>query len=146
MLLQRNCRQQWLLFHHLQEVILTLDLVLYRGDLAKAKNIQQHWLRQKLAIQPQRSCGSVWQNLEPNVQKRLSLPTPAIGYLIDHKLGLKGKRIGDAQISLRHAGFIENVGQAKARDVLELIRLVEREAKEKLGIRLKREVIVVGEL
>lgn len=133
------------IFHTHPGVILTVDLVLYRGNLAKAKTMQQHWLRQKLTVQPQRSCGSVWQNLEPKVQKRLGLPTPGIGYLIDKKLGLKGKQIGQAQISPRHAGFIVNLGQAKAQDVLKLMGLVEQEAKEELGIILKREVIVVGE-
>jgi UDP-N-acetylmuramate dehydrogenase len=133
------------IFHNRREIILTVDLVLYRGDPDKAREIQQQWLKQKLAVQPQRSCGSVWQNLESKVQEKLSLPTPAIGYVIEHTLGLKGKRIGDAQISPKHAGFIENVGQAKAQDVIELMDLVEQKAEKKLGITLKREVIVIGE-
>jgi len=132
-------------FQEKEMVILLAQLILYRGNIEIAKKIQQYWLRQKLMVQPQRSCGSVWQNLSREEQIKHHLPTPSIGYLIDHKLRLKGRKVGQAQISLKHAGFIENLGGAKGADVLELMRLVEAEAKQKLRINLKREVMVVGE-
>ena len=54
--------------------------------------------------------------------------------------GLKGRRIGDAEISPRHANFIVNQGRAASRDVLALIELVRDEVKTKFGIRLELEI------
>lgn len=66
------------------------------------------------------------------------------GTLIE-QAGLKGRRIGDAQVSEKHAGFIVNVGQAKAEDILALIALIQREVKEKFSVSLQTEVRVLGE-
>ena len=126
-------------------VILTADLILGKGNVVKARRTYQDWLRKKSQVQPARSCGSVWQNLTDKIRKEQDLPTSSVGYLIDKKLQLKGKRLGRAQVSLKHAGFIENLGRARASDVLKLMCLVEEQAKEKLGIDLKREVILKGD-
>ena len=69
--------------------------------------------------------------------------TPA-GKLVD-ELGLKGTRVGGAEISDVHGNFMVNSGQATARDVLELIEIVKRRAREERGIELRVEVRVVGE-
>jgi UDP-N-acetylmuramate dehydrogenase len=61
------------------------------------------------------------------------------------ELGLKGFRVGDAEVSTKHAGFIVNRGQATARDVLTLVSLVQQRVKEKFGIDLKTEFLIVGE-
>jgi len=61
------------------------------------------------------------------------------GRLID-LCGLKGQRIGDACISSRHANFILNLGQAKAGDVLRLIKLAGEKVKDKFGITLEPEI------
>ncbi len=66
------------------------------------------------------------------------------GKLID-ECGLKGKRVGDAEVYDRHANFIINRGNAKASDVYELIRFVEKEVLKKKGVTLKREIKLVGE-
>lgn len=66
------------------------------------------------------------------------------GKLVD-ELGLKGTRVGGAEISKVHGNFMVNSGQATARDVLELIEIVKRRAREERGIELKTEVRVVGE-
>jgi UDP-N-acetylmuramate dehydrogenase len=68
--------------------------------------------------------------------------TPA-GYLIA-KCGLVGKRIGDAQISEKHANFIINLGEAKAKDVVALINLAKKKVKKVFGIPLELEVQFVG--
>ncbi len=57
--------------------------------------------------------------------------------------GLKGKRVGDAVISNKHANFIINMGNARGRDVLTLIEIAEETVKNKFGVKLEREVIVV---
>jgi len=64
---------------------------------------------------------------------------------IIEELGLKGKRIGDAEVYKEHANFIINKGNAKARDVYKLIKLVENEVYEKRGIKLEKEIILLGD-
>jgi len=67
------------------------------------------------------------------------------GRLID-LCGLKGKQIGQAQISPKHANFIVNLGGASCDDVLELIALVKEQVKKKFGVDLKEEIEIIGEL
>jgi UDP-N-acetylmuramate dehydrogenase len=78
----------------------------------------------------------------------LVVPTPnhttSAGFLIDHT-GLKGTRVGDAEISGVHANFIINRGKATASDVVQLIELVRTKVKEKFGLMLEEEIIRVGE-
>jgi UDP-N-acetylmuramate dehydrogenase len=80
------------------------------------------------------SCGSVFKRP----------PGYYAGALIDSS-GLKGERIGGAEVSRKHAGFILNVGGATARDVYRLIRRIEERVFERVGIRLEREVRLVGD-
>jgi len=67
-----------------------------------------------------------------------------VGKLIDD-LGLKGYKIGDAEVSTKHAGFIVNKGNATANDVLELIKHITNEVKEKFDKEIKLEILIVGE-
>ncbi len=64
---------------------------------------------------------------------------------IIESMGLKGKRVGDAEVSTLHGNFIVNRGRAKAMDVLELIEIIKKKAREERGIELKLEVKVLGE-
>ncbi len=66
------------------------------------------------------------------------------GELIE-KVGLKGKKIGNAKISEKHANFIINEGSATAADVKSLIDLMKKEVKEKFDTNLEEEVRYVGE-
>lgn len=77
------------------------------------------------------SCGCIFKN---------PAGRPA-GKLID-LCGLKGKSVGDAAVSFRHANFIINKGKAKAQDVLRLMDIINREVKKKFNINLKPEVII----
>jgi UDP-N-acetylmuramate dehydrogenase len=79
------------------------------------------------------SCGSVFKRP----------PGYYAGALIE-AAGLKGERIGGAEISCKHAGFILNVADAAAIDVYRLIRRIEKRVFERFGIRLEREVHLVG--
>ena len=60
-------------------------------------------------------------------------------------VGMRGERIGDAQISEKHCNFIGNLGAAKASDVHALMREAQRRIKERFGIDLENEVELVGE-
>jgi len=79
------------------------------------------------------SAGSVFKNP----------PNDYAGRLIA-EAGLKGKRIGGAMISDKHANFIVNTGGAKAEDVLALLTLAQDVVREKTGIELEPEIQVVG--
>ena len=59
--------------------------------------------------------------------------------------GLKGARIGGAQVSEVHANFIVNRGGATAADVLALVERIRARAKESEGIELELEILVMGE-
>ena len=71
-------------------------------------------------------------------------PGVGAGRLID-QAGLKGSRIGDAQVSSRHANFIVNLGQATCDDVLSLMEYVQRGVDRHFGVRLEPEVRLMGE-
>ena len=58
--------------------------------------------------------------------------------------GLMGYRVGDAQVSLKHAGFVVNIGSATANDVLTLIKHVQDTVYDKYGVRLEPEVRILG--
>jgi UDP-N-acetylmuramate dehydrogenase len=80
--------------------------------------------------------GSVFKN-----NRAFGAPT---GQLVD-SLGLKGRGIGGAQIAPYHGNIVINTGGATARDVRELIELMESEVMRALGFKLEREVLLVGD-
>lgn len=65
--------------------------------------------------------------------------------LID-ECGLKGYRIGDAAVSEKHAGFVVNLGNATAKDVLELTDYIKLEIKKQKEIEIELEVLTIGEI
>ena len=93
-------------------------------------------LAERAAAQPTgaRSCGSVFRNP----------PGDFAGRLIEAS-GLKGRRIGGAVISEKHANFIINDARARAADVEALIATVVEEVERRQGVRLEPEVRIVGE-
>lgn len=71
---------------------------------------------------------------------------PATGYaaaMID-QCGLKGFRVGGAQVSEKHAGFVINAGEASCYDVMELMEQVQKSVYERFGVMLEPEVKIVG--
>lgn len=66
------------------------------------------------------------------------------GALIE-QAGLKGRTVGGAQVSEKHAGFVVNVGGATAADILELIRQIQEEVLNRFGVQLETEVRIIGE-
>lgn len=95
----------------------------------------KHFLKRRQLTQPLQkpNCGSVFKN--PAGQHA--------GALIE-AAGLKGFRIGDAQISERHGNFIVNRGKASASDCLALIAKMQNRVKQQEGIALELEVKVIG--
>ena len=66
------------------------------------------------------------------------------GALIE-QAGLKGRTVGGAQVSEKHAGFIVNVGGATAADITDLIKVVQDEVLRAFGVQLETEVRIIGE-
>jgi UDP-N-acetylmuramate dehydrogenase len=89
--------------------------------------------------------GCVFRNIDHEDAVGLSTPnmTTSTGYIIE-SLKLKGTKIGDAQISEKHANYILNTGNAKASEVLELINLVKEKAKKTYGLDLHEEIFLIG--
>lgn len=113
-------------------IILGATMKFKEGNLDEIAFLQQDYLERRKISQPydKFSAGSVFKrNIEKNI-----IPAK----LID-TLGLKGTRIGGAEISKKHAGFIVNNGDAKAIDVLALIEYI----KYKTGEDLELEIIYV---
>jgi UDP-N-acetylmuramate dehydrogenase len=87
-------------------------------------------------------CGSVFQNPGGASWKRQGGPRTA-GQLIE-AAGLKGFRIGGAEISPMHANYFVNAGEATAADVMALIAHARRAVEEKFGVRLETEVKLIS--
>jgi UDP-N-acetylmuramate dehydrogenase len=107
-----------------------------RGDGQKSRNKIKELLSQRIASQPlqQPNAGSVFRNPPDDHAARLI-----------EACGLKGMRIGGAEISNKHANFIVNTGGASAADIEALIDLAQKTVREKFGVELEREVRIIGE-
>lgn len=75
-------------------------------------------------------------------QKVVDGKIPA-GWLID-EAGLRGKKIGGAQVSEKHANFVVNVGNAKAQDIVMLSSVIKMKVRDELGVQLSEEIQYVG--
>lgn len=121
----------------LEQVVLTSGI--FRFNQTDAAIIRQRMddilaLRAKKQPLDYPSCGSVFKRP----------PGYYAGALIE-EAGLKGERIGGAMISPKHAGFILNTDSASATDVLSLIRKIEDKVSQRFGVKLEREVKLIGE-
>ena len=107
-----------------------------KGDGVASRLIIKDLLQKRIATQPlqQPNAGSVFRNPPGDYAARLI-----------ESCGLKGYRIGDAQVSPKHANFIVNLGKATAADIEGVIEHVETTVEALTNIRLLREVRIVGE-
>jgi UDP-N-acetylmuramate dehydrogenase len=93
-------------------------------------------LEQRRSTQPYHlpSCGSVFRNPKPK----------SAGWLIEQS-GLKGFKVGQAQVAERHANFILNCGGATASDIFKLIRHIQGIVDDKWSLKLRPEVQILGD-
>ena len=80
----------------------------------------------------------------PNSGSMFKNPPNTFAARLIEQAGLKGKRIGNAQISEKHANFIVNLGTAKATDIMQLLELARRTVYQNSGIQLELEVKLCG--
>lgn len=125
-------------FHHRRDVVLSVTFRLQRGDPAAMHRVMQENLSWRGGKHPwlewHPSAGSIFKKIEG----------VGAGRLVD-QCGLKGHRLGDAQISYMHANIMVNLGAATARDVRDLISLAQKSVKDKFQVELEPEIGFIGE-
>jgi UDP-N-acetylmuramate dehydrogenase len=125
-------------FHHRRDIVLSAIFRLQRGDQNKLHKILQENLSWRGSKHPwldwHPSAGSIFKKIEG----------VGAGRLVD-QCGLKGHRLGDAQISHMHANIMVNLGQATAKDVRSLIALAQQTVEQNCGVHLEPEIGFIGE-
>ncbi len=140
---------------HSSDIVLSVTFELQPGDREMLLKKLDETLTKRKASQPlyAGSAGCIFKNYDgtnedvQRIESSGDILTPEMmssrrvsaGWLID-KLGLKGTKIGNAQISPEHGNFIVNLGGATASDVVQLIGLVKTRARHRYGIELQEEV------
>jgi UDP-N-acetylmuramate dehydrogenase len=127
------CYRGWRQPHH--KVVVAGVFALTPEDRGVIAERCHRYVGQRAAKQPKgvASAGSFFKNP----------PGDSAGRLID-QTGLKGVRIGDAEVSAVHANFLVNRGQARAADLFGLMQLVQKRVRDRFGVELQPEVEFVG--
>ncbi|MBP3964247.1 UDP-N-acetylmuramate dehydrogenase [Paenibacillus lignilyticus] len=122
--------------HEQPGIVVGAVFELEQGERKDIMSTTSTYKQRRLLTQPlQLPCaGSVFRNPPNDFAARLI-----------QEAGLKGMRCGGAEISNLHANFIVNTGQAKAEDVLTLMKTIQSTVKDKFGVELVAEVLVMGE-
>ena len=116
-------------------IILSTKLSLKKGKKKEIENKIKEYLKYKKQTQPLNfsSAGSIFKN-----------PRGFFAGELIEKCGLKGKRVGGAKISEKHANFIVNFGGATSKDVKKLINLAKKSVKKKFKVVLEEEIQYLG--
>lgn len=117
-------------------IILQATLELEKGNSTEIKEKMDEYMQFRKEKQPIEypNAGSTFKRGEDFVTAKL----------ID-EAGLKGYKVGGAQVSEKHAGFIVNVDNATAKDVIELTDYIKEKIKEKFGKKINLEIQIIGE-
>lgn len=115
-------------------IIVHVKFSFKKGKIKKLKETMQNILKMRLSTQPRgvHSAGCMFKNPKKNI---------SAGKLID-SAGFKGFKIGNAQISPVHANFLINIGNAKFKEVIKLMKAVKSRIKDKFNIALTPEIII----
>lgn len=123
-------------FKERQEIIIDSMLELEKDDPEVIKEKMNNYKKLRTEKQPINM---------PSAGSTFKRGTNYISAQLIDEAGLKGYKIGGAQVSLKHAGFIVNTGDATAEDVLELVDYIIKTVYEKFGKILELEIEVIGE-
>jgi UDP-N-acetylmuramate dehydrogenase len=125
-------------FYDSGDIILETEFLLEPSDRGSISDKMREYGERRSASQPvgARCAGSAFRR--PNAEGVY------VGPMIEG-CGLKGARVGGAEVSEKHAGFIVNSGGATASDVLRLMDLIANEVKKRYGVELKPEYRILGE-
>ena len=108
---------------------------LQKGDKAEIKAKMDDLLGRRFDKQPMD---------KPSAGSTFKRPEGAFASALIDQCGLKGYRVGGAEVSTKHAGFVVNVGEATCADVLQLIKDVQKKVKDDTGFVLEPEVEILG--
>lgn len=116
-------------------IIVEAELELETGDMKKIHETMNSHLSRRSFKQPLTvpNSGSIFKNP----------PNDSAGRLIE-SAGLKGTGVGKAGVSIKHANFIVNKGNASAADVASLIAHIQKVVEEKSGVKLEPEIVIMG--
>jgi UDP-N-acetylmuramate dehydrogenase len=117
-------------------VLIGCRLRLQRRPMGEIQRELKQRLKQKKTTQPLAlaSAGFVWKN-----------PSGGSAAKLIEKSGLRGKRVGGAEISAKHANFVVNRGGATAGDILALLDLTRERVRHQFGVALDHEIRIIGE-
>jgi len=117
-------------------IVVGVWLQLKPAQREKIERVVKEYLRYRKNTQPLTlpNAGCVFKNPEHDTAGRLI-----------EAAGLKGARVGDAQVSEKHANFVVNLGRASAADVIALIKKIGRTVEQRTGITLELELKIVGQ-
>ena len=117
-------------------IILSAELVFQTKDVQAIKAEIDDYTQRRLTKQPVDlpSAGSMFKR-----------PTGYYAAALIEEAGLKGFKVGGAQVSPKHAGFVVNIGGATAADVLNLVKAVQAKVFAEKGVALEQEVKIIGE-
>ena len=121
-------------FKNSKDIIVRATFALESGDISAMEEIVKDNSTKRLKSQPleYRNAGSVFKNPEGDYAGRLI-----------EAVGLKGYSIGDASVSMKHANFIINKGNATSKDITDLIKLIQEKVYKEFNIMLELEQIIV---
>lgn len=122
-------------FENMNTVILSATMVFSKGNKDEIKRTMDAYLEKRLETQPYD---------KPNAGSTFKRGDGFITAMLIDEAGLKGYTIGGAQVSEKHAGFIVNTGNATAKDILDLIKYVQKTVMEKYGKAIEPEVRILG--
>ena len=117
-------------------IVISAELDLEKGEISEVHRKMDDHLSRRSSTQPltMPNSGSIFKNPEGD----------SAGRLIESS-GLKGCGMGRAGVSIKHANFIVNKGNASAKDVIKLIEHIQTVVEEKTGTKLEQEIIFIGE-
>ncbi len=127
-----------------KEIVLDAVFRLEKTDPAVLSKRSKDALEYRRKTQPfgVATSGCFFRNISKEEQERLKLSTTSAGYLID-QAGLKNTQVGEFIVSDKHANFVINKGNGNAADLVKLIGIIKERVKEKFGVNLEEEVIVI---
>ncbi|MEN8253569.1 MAG: UDP-N-acetylmuramate dehydrogenase [Patescibacteria group bacterium] len=138
-------------FQNSGEVIFAVEFNLKKGSAEASQELIKKSVEYRAKTQPLNlpSSGCIFQNVTNNEKLKKQFPQFAEkshvpgGFLID-QAGLKGKKVGDIEVSEKHAAFFVNLGTGSSKDVRELIEIVKSRVREKFAVDLQEEVFFIG--
>lgn len=124
------------IFSKIDGIIIKTVIELPKGNLEEIENKMKKNISSRNEKQPldKPNAGSTFKRGEGFITAKL----------ID-ECGLKGYKIGGAEVSTKHAGFVVNAGEATSKDILDLIEYIKKEVNKKFNVSIEPEIQIVGE-